>query len=266
MIMRCYKFILLMGLSLAVILLCACDKARTENEEIDMARSAYSAGHFTEAERLYEKYLQLKPEGEDRWEAWNRLLDVALSVRGDYEKAAGLLDAMVLEYGDVPGRAASLMTKLADVFEQMRDWDKAIDSWQKCLNLPDLPEDKIPYIHWKLSKIYQNQRDYDLAQDALKTCIGESRENESKAMCLYELAQTLGYQNNWPEARKNLSAILELKGVGEERVALATFMLADIYEQEGNFKEAIQLIQSIRDTYPNPKVIETRLRHLENAK
>ena len=40
-------------------------------------------------------------------------------------------------------------------------------------------------------------------------------------------------------------------------------MLADIYESMGKIPEAIALLQSIHDSYPNPKVIEVRLAYLK---
>jgi TolA-binding protein len=39
-------------------------------------------------------------------------------------------------------------------------------------------------------------------------------------------------------------------------------MLAGIYADQGRKEEARRLLISIQDRYPNPKAVETRLKHL----
>ena len=34
------------------------------------------------------------------------------------------------------------MTRLAGLYEGMREWDKAVDAWQRALGLPNLPPDE----------------------------------------------------------------------------------------------------------------------------
>lgn len=246
--------------------LAGCDDPEPPGVDLDMARQAYSRGHFSEAEKIYEQYLQDEPEGADRWEAWNRLLDVSMNVRIDPERAEALLDAMFLEFSEDSERAWSLLQKQAELHESLQEWEKAIESWQRALSSGDLSPEHRADVYLRLAKIHQQGREYDLAQEALTACLREDVDPEMLASCKFELAQTLGYMKRWNRTKTLLQEIMDDPEVGEERKALATFMLADIYETDGDKKKAKALLESILTTYPNPKVVETRLENLKKRK
>ena len=108
---------------------------------------------------------------------------------------------------------------------------------------------------------------------------------KQKPRCLYELAQTLEYMQRCIEsqsialspeqvrsfdAKKNqqhikelLLSIRALDRVNSERKALAGFMLAEVYENMGEISKAVSLLKSLKETYPNPKVIDVRLAYLK---
>ena len=244
----------------------SCAEERELPSQVAEARESYAAGHFSDAEALYEEYLQTYPEGPQRWEAWNRLLDVALNVRGDYESGEALLEAMYLEFGMDPEIAFDLLSRLAGVYESMGDMDRAVQTWQECLKIEGLDIAHHPDVFMQLAKIFQLMRDYDLAVEALQACSDVTGDLAVKANCEYEMAQTLGYMQNWHRAKGVLDTVLEYEELDPELLALATFMLADIHEHEGDYSTARELLESIRDTYPNPRVVETRLEHLDDLR
>ena len=41
-------------------------------------------------------------------------------------------------------------------------------------------------------------------------------------------------------------------------------MLADLMEDQGRRKEALELFKSIESTYPNPQAVEVRIKGLES--
>jgi tetratricopeptide (TPR) repeat protein len=275
---------LLPGFLILVLLLWGCPAEESVTDDLASARKAYTIGHFSEAERIYQHYLQDKPEGEHRKEAWNRIIEISLSIYGDYEKAANLLDSMYFEYGDDPEQAWKLLNRLAEVYESMRDWDDAIKVWRRALNSPGLTQERMGTAYQRIAKIYSYQRNYTMAQEALAACEKQASDPDIKAACLYQSAQTLEFMLQSTQAQmtggtdekeessditaiqENIKSILAridgLDGVDEERRAMATFLLADIMEAQGKRKDALQLFQSIQETYPNPKVVEARIEHL----
>lgn len=257
------------------------EQGGADEDALDSARQAYTIGHFSEAERIFEKYLEDNPDGNDRWEVWNRLLDISRDILGDYEKSVTLLDSMYLEFGDDPERAWDLLTDLGDLHESVHNWSAAAEVWKRILNLGFLTPKQRGKISIRLARVLRTQKDFIQADQVLATCVENAQDNDIKSWCLYEAAQNVEFQIRKAQAQtiesqeskvdvkdlqNTLGLILErirsLDNIDQERFALATFMLADLAESQGKNKEARELFASIADTYPNPMVIKARLKNL----
>lgn len=232
------------------------------DENIERARSAYSKGFYLEAENDYERYLQVEPQGEFRREAWNRLSEIAVNIKGDLDRAVVLLEAMYLELGTDPNDAWRIMFLLGDVHATLGNRSKAIESFEKCLVLAiDSPKNTFT-TQLRMAKLYRAMGNYELVAATLENCADSAEDSDDKARCLYELAQSYSFISNWNQSRRALETLLELPDVNQEIHVLAVFLLADIYENERDYTKTRELLESILTTYPNPKVIESRLSNL----
>jgi len=262
--------------------LAGCPSQEGGDDALASARKAYSIGHFSEAERIYQHYLQARPEGKQRWEAWNRLVEISINILGDHEKAAGLLNSMYLEYGEDPARAWDLLTRLATIYENMQRYSDAVKVWRKALALPGITAEQRGEVYLRMAALLRQQREYAQAGKVLEACVQESPPAEMTATCLYQHAQVLEnmlrraqaqtLSNEYSDVdvpalqqriRGLLNRIRTLEGVSQERKAMATFLLADLMESQGQKEQARELFASIRETYPNPLVIEARLNGLQ---
>lgn len=238
------------------------ESQETVPNELAAAREAYSAGQYFDAQRMYEAYLQLHPQGEARWEAWTRVLEVSRTVERNTEKSASVLEAMYLEYGQEPERAFELLSRLALLHERARNHQRAVEAWHKALSLPDLPDAERAQAGYNLSKVYSRLAHYDLALEAAQECVQVASETAGKADCLYQSGLVLSYMDNLDGAEATFRELVALPGLSEERMALASFQLADILEQLERPDEAVAIYRSILTSYPNPKAVETRLSSL----
>jgi tetratricopeptide (TPR) repeat protein len=245
-----------------LLLLCSCGGTSDGDQSLEEARQAFASGQYLQSEKLYERYLQINPKGTSRWESWNRILDITLHVRDEPRKAVALMEAIYLEYGDDEAKAWSLLSRLAGLYEGMRQWDKAVDAWQRALGLPNLPLGESAEVRLRLAGIYRHMRDYDLAQDTLTLCVEEAADPEVRATCLYDLAQIQADLHITAKAEGLLLEIMAEPDVSRERKALAGFALADLYEAAQDLDRAEEMLRSIMDDYPNPKAVEVRLRDL----
>lgn len=257
------RFLLLLILVVVMGMTAACKSGTSPgHEDIENARDAYSKGLYLEAEKGYERYLQVEPQGTFRKEAWDRLSEIAISVKGDFDRAVVLLEAMYLELGTDPDVAWSIMFQMGDVYAQLGNYSKAIESYEKCLvHAVNSPENTFK-TQLRMARLYRSMGDYEMVAATLVNCADSTNDNEAKAECMYELAQSYSFITNWNQSRRVLESLLELDGVSEERRALAIFLLADIYENERDYAKTKELLESILTTYPNPKVIESRLSNL----
>ena len=257
------RITLLILLATAMIFAVACSRESSPGaKDIERARAAYSKGFYLEAEKDYERYLQVEPQGEFRKEAWNKLSEIAVAIKGDHDRAVVLLEAMYLELGTDKEVAWKIMFQLGDVFAELGNLSKAIESFEKCLvHAADSPERRYK-TQLRMARLYRSMGNYDLVSITLENCSDSAIDSDSKARCLYELAQSYSFISSWNQAKKALDSLLKLKGVSEETNALAVFLLADIYENERNYAKTKELLESILTTYPNPKVVESRLASL----
>jgi len=161
-----------------------------------------------------------------------------------------------------PERYLALLSQLAGLYADLREWEKAVETWQKVLALEGPGNERAGEIYWNLGKVYQFQGQYSMAQEAMTDCMEKALDPELRVRCMYELAQTFSLLKNQVQAKVWLEKIRELDTVNPELRALATFLLAEILEAEGETKEAGKLLESILGTYPNPKAVEARLKHL----
>lgn len=229
--------------------------------ELAAADNEYAAGNYFHAQSLYEEYLRQKPEGKARLHAWDRLLDIALA-HDDRRRAASLMESMLLEFSEAPGQHSDLLRRLATTYQDLRDWDRALDTWQKLLALPAAQAADQWEIHWRMGKIHQYQGQYAQARDALAKCAAADPGGASKARCLYDLAQTQFLLKEKDKARASLNQLLRLDIEDAELHAQAAFLLADIYEAEGDIPKTRELLTSILQTYPNPLAVKLRLEAL----
>lgn len=232
-------------------------------QDLKNARKSFDNGFFLEAEAGYERYLQLEPQGKHRKEAWSRLLDIALNIKADLDRSVALLEAMYLEQGADKAEASDIMYRLGELYQQLGKPEKALESYEKSLRLSqNLPERKVR-AQLQLARLYRLRGSYDLVLETLDDCSRSATNTKQKARCLYELAQSYSFINSWAQVKKAVNQLLALEGASEELKAMGIFILADMYEHDHNYEKARELLLSIRDTYPNPLVIETRLDNLK---
>lgn len=252
----------LLALALLVVSVTACGRGGGEASDLETVRQAYTKGFYLEARSGYERYLQLYPKGEHRLEAWERLLEIALNVSGNLERAISLLEAMILEYGHDNEVAWNLMNRLAELYEQGGQRVKALEAREKSLDFIGGDTERSVRTRLAMARLQRAQREYGLAVDLLKGCAGQAAEPKLRALCLYEEAQTYSFMQSWGQAKEVLEILVREKQAEPKIYAQAVFLLADVYEQELNFDKARELFKSIQASYPNPKVIEIRLQNL----
>ena len=245
------------------------------SELIEKARHDFVQGYYSQARDTYESYLKNYPKGEYRVESWNKLIDIAVIMHNNLDKGIELTEAMLLEIGQDNGNTLPVMDKLGDLY-LMRGFDqKALEAWQRCLDIPDIDITDQARLYLKVAKVYRDMASYDFAMESLSDCIRickENRENHPegsgseldglKAECMYQLAQNAIFIQNWDYAESILNELTAQEGLDEEKKSLAYFMLADVYEHKREMDKVEELLLKIKDTYPNPNAVKARLKVL----
>lgn len=253
--------LLALALSLAALLLAACDRAVSEDSgrDLSIARDAYAGGYFLEAETAYERYLQSDPQGKHRLEAWSRLVEINTAVKGDLAKGVTLLETATLEFATRPELNWPLFFRLGELYEQTGQRKKAMEAWGRCLDTAGKDAARAVQAQMRMAVAGRALGQHDQAVDLLSQAVAQAPDPELKARALYELAQTYGLAWNWPKCK---AMLLELQGMDkapQDVKIMGTFLLAEAYEAEKDLPKARELLLSLKDTYPNPEVIVARL-------
>ena len=253
------------ALLLATLLLSGCVQEHLQNllpkskDDLTLAEKALSEHDIGDAEMYFQRYLRRNPDGEDRWEVWQQLLSISLDMRQDRATAGEYLEIMLLEYHADPQRRQHIQMTLADLYRDMRLFSRAFCLWEALAKDPGLSAEDRAMVYRELSHAYLRRLEFTPATDILGLCLQLDVRPDTKADCLYALAETQMLTDNLEEAEQALRDLLLLTDVSRERRVLATFTLADVLEQRNKLQEAASLFESIRETYPNTRVVTVRL-------
>ena len=243
---------------------CPLDASSAKKDDLYLADKAFDERDIGDAEMYFERYLRKNPEGEDRWDVWLQLLAISLDIRQDKSTAAEYLEIMLREYTDDTSKRRLIQKHLADLYKDIHAYPRATVLWEALASDPDLISEERAVVYRELSHAYLRRLEFTAAIDVLDLCLQLDVRPDTKVDCFYALAETQMLTYKLAESEKALRELLSIEGASPDRRVLATFFLADVLEQREKWKEAMELFESIRETYPNAKVIEVRLGALKN--
>ncbi|MFP4315822.1 MAG: tetratricopeptide repeat protein [Desulfovibrionales bacterium] len=257
------RFQLLVLLALCLLVFVSCSRPEERPAVLIEAESAFSRGSYLESEKLYERYLQAYPEGEHRFESWNRLLAVSRFIRRSPLRSVELLEAMHLEFGDDREHSKTILFELAAEHTRHRQFEKAASVYERILQLEGLGNTDEFIARKELFRISRGLGDFEAARAILGPALDLDLSALQRAEVLYDMANLALYQQEDQVAEEYLQTILGMPEAAEsEVVVLATYALADLFERSGRVDQARALFLSIRKSHPNPPVVESRLKHL----
>ena len=234
-------------------------------DELTEAREYMRHRDFMEAEKSFERYLRRNPDGDDRWEVWNNLVDLALNVRHNRTSAIEILEAMLVEYDISSKERRIVQERLAEEYELMRRYERAMELWMALEKDKETPDLQRAGIYRSMARIYLRRLEFELAKESLELCLELEIPQSAKSECRYDLADAYMVMEDLESGISELRTILQQDGVDDELRVLSIFMLADALEQQGSKKDALSLFESIRHSYPNLSVIEARIEYLKEG-
>lgn len=246
--------------------LVSCFESKKVANDLAEARDYMLHRNFMEAEKSFERYLRGTPTGEERWEVWNQLVELALNVRHDRNAAIELLRAMLQEFETTPEYSRIVRDKLAYQYELARYYDGSVELWGSMVKDPETPSIQKAESLRNLARVYLRRLEFEPAKDVLTMCMELDIPQAGKSDCQYDLADLYMIMEDVDAGIKELRNLLEQEGVDDEQRVLAIFMLADALEQQGNRDSALGIFESIRFVYPNQRVVEARIDYLKKSK
>ena len=228
-------------------------------DDLVMAEMAAKSRDIGDAEMFYERYLRKNPTGDQRWNVWQNLLNISLNIRQDKITAKDYLEIMLLEYDEEPVKRRDIQMELAAVSNDLRMYERAVTLWEKLVEDEGTPDEDKAAFYRALSHAYMRRLEFTMATDVLELCLKLNVSLSTKADCLYDVGEAEMITGNMAESEKALRSLLAMPEATPQRRVLAVFMLADVLEQQNRPEEAVKLFESIRESYPNTRVVEMRI-------
>ncbi|MFQ5480915.1 MAG: tetratricopeptide repeat protein [Thermodesulfobacteriota bacterium] len=150
---------------------------------------------------------------------------------------------------------------LAAIYSAAGDHTKAVEQYQWILDsrVEPLKADDYRYI---IALEYFKMSDFEQAGAELKELLGSAEKKDIIAKALLLRGDTFYITGKTTEAIKNFEEIISR--FPEETVAVrASFNLAKALEDSDKEDEALVILQSLRDTYPNKDVLESTIKGIK---
>ncbi len=227
--------------------------------DLDEARIALREGEWDRAERYLERFLRTATDPAERWEAWNKLIDATERSGQDRRWINDYLEAMLVEFADSPARKRNILYRMGEMQETSRQYERAVITWAQLVGLQGLADAERLKIYNRLALLQMRLNRLQGAEDTLHECLSLALPDAAKAECLYVMADISVLRDDLADGANIAAQILETPDVPRPVYGKAAFLLADIYEQQHKYQDALTLYQSIRDTYPNPLAVDARL-------
>ncbi len=231
--------------------------------DLDEARMAMSDREWNRAEKHLERFLREAQDPEERWEAWQKLIEATERGGQDKRWINDYLETMLMEFRDNPERQRTILRFMAENQEAARDYNRAIASWTQLVSLPGLPDQDKLEIYTRLAHMQMRNRQLQGAEGTLHECLSLSLPDTRKVECYYDMAELSVLRDELDEGAATLGQILEMHDIPTGLQARTVFLLADILQQQQKNQEALQLFESVRDSYPNYLAVEARIAFLK---
>ena len=231
--------------------------------DLEDARIAMKEGEWDRAERSLERFLRTATDPEERWEAWNSLIDATEKAGQDQRWVNDYLEAMLVEFENDPARMRRILYRMGELQETSRQYERAVLIWQQLASQPGLTDEERLNVYKRLAFLQMRLNRLQGAEDTLHECLSLTIPETMKADCLYSLADISVLRDDLADGANIAGQIMDTQGISPQLYGKAAFLLADVYEQQQKYKEALSLYQSIRDSYPNPQAVDARIDYLK---
>lgn len=244
---------------LFLILLTGCGFTSGSYKDILKAQDYISERKYVEATKLYESILLRKPSINIKIKINYQLAEINSLYLNKYEKAIKHY-TNVIKLTNEPLWQTKALEKMGMIsFENTKDYSTARFAYKKLMNfIPKLAKQSFYKLRYSLTFYYEGN--YKRSQNLLKNIIVEESD-QSSVEAYYYIGLINFYEKKWDTAISYWFEYLK-REKDRSKIVQVKFLIANAYESSEKLKEAYNIYYSIIGSYPNPKVIKSRLNSL----
>jgi TolA-binding protein len=227
-----------------------------------MAEARWKQGDYLGAVQAYEHLVDEYPKSLYADEAYYAIGTLEYLYLNNDPKA---VEALQKVGGDHSGSPLILQAErtLAEIYEKKyQDHRRAVAEYQKILE--QTPDRTIAEeVQYRVGEVYFDQGDFDQARDEWDQLLKQSPKSEWADKALYRTGNSFFLQGRYSEALGIYQEVVR-RYPNSDILIEVRFWKAGSLEELDRLEEALQEYRSLIDRYPNPRVIEVKVRSIEN--
>ena len=253
------RFLLLaVGISCLFLVVMAGCASESAKERFEEAEASLSEGRFYEA---MEKYSYVADNFQDTPYAPRSLYRVAFIYNRHLKDRREAVNSYYRLYSIHPTSPESMLARkdLAEIYSESGDHAKAVEQYQWLLEKSPGEGEHYKYL---IAMEYLKMTDLRQARVELKELLEFARDPDITAKAHFQRANTYYIEGDLARAIEGFRET-ERKFPDHEVALQALFNMAKALEESGRLKEALAVLEGIKDTYPNKPAVESSIEWIE---
>jgi len=163
------------------------------------------------------------------------------------------------DYPDSP-LAERALKQVADIYKnQLREYLRAIVIYQKLLDMGGKYSSEAQY---EMADCYFRLNNFEQARIEFESFLKNFPDSERAAEVQYRVATAASLEGNLDKALDTFKLVS--KNWPDSAYAVeARFGQAGVLEEREELRSALQILEDLRDVYPNPKILKKRIEQIE---
>ncbi|MBI4745519.1 MAG: tetratricopeptide repeat protein [Deltaproteobacteria bacterium] len=242
---------------LCLSLLSACD--RSGGEAYKKGEELWEAEKYVEAVAQYEKVVSDSPKGHLATDALYQIGNINYLNLRDYSKAIEAYRRLVEMSPESPF-SPDAQRKVADIYkDKFGDLKGAVAEYKLFIKVFPKEADKAIY---QMARCHVLLKEFGKAREQYEKILKEHPDIDYADDVHYQIANSYYLEGKTGEAIKQFEGLLE--GFPDSRFAAdARFEIALAKEEDGNLQDALSILELLRGTYHDERVLELRIKGIQ---
>ncbi len=239
-------------------ILVSCTSA--ERSEFKKGQKAAAIGEHSIAVHHFERTMIRNPDSSLALSAARQGFRVSYYEQKDYKKALEFLRFLVLKSLDPKERMTQQMQMAIIYFDHFQDYEKSLAEFGKLTTVP-LSEPEAMKVRFYLAQSYYHRNDFYQAKSEINELLKQMMGSELRFNVLMLQTNIFVSERDWPKAIENYKKMIQLFPEKEVDENLA-LNLSACYEESNDYKNAIAVLEALREKHTDPEYIELRIKKI----
>lgn len=237
--------------------------ACSSQEKADFARAKRAVGksHFQEALKSFDRVIKRDSGSDLVLESAREAARVSFYDLKDYKRAIEYYRYLVLHSPEPQERMQSQKTVATIYFDNLQNYAAAIDEFSKLIEMPHNDLEGYQY-RLSMARAYYYMGNYFQALSEADAILAKKTDENIRFAAMTLKGDILVAQKDFNKAVTIFQTVMQEdpEKAMKEGVGLT---LAGCYEENGDYKSAIKVLEGYRNKYNPPEYIELRIKRLQ---